>query len=93
MAIITKQFVSFKTGVRISSSLIQRFLDDCVTKWKEGHSHWACSTGDTYVAFHAWHSSIDFIVATSEGYSRMSISEREYEILRNGEIFFDRNAQ
>ena len=86
-----KTLVSFKSGEKISDYLTAEFLEKCVQKWREGHSHWACSTGDTCVSFHQWSSSIDFIVANSDGVSRTTVYADEYAKLNIGAISFDRN--
>lgn len=74
-----KSFYSFQGGVKVCDLQINGWINDCIQKVKEGHTHWSVSSGDTSVIIHVYPSCIALIVANSSGVSRLNFRVDEDE--------------
>lgn len=89
-----KEWRRFKDGCLISNQRINSWLDELRNGFFESNQEFnTISSGDTTVCFFYCPSSIEFIVATSTGVSKLVFYKDELELLKNYTFEYLREAK
>lgn len=78
---MAKEFHYFNNGVKIQDWEINNWLRGCKDQILSGNKYSCTSSGDTHVSANRFDSgTVDFVVANSSGYSRVSFYSNDEEI-------------